>query len=170
MKSRLVQTLISTVDRRFASTSLEFHAMGGLKFGGLLLVNLAVAVIGTAILDTALWRVISSHSVAVMVSKEFVFSIVCAAFIGFGMWRTWRNSAAKWTWVLPTVWFAFGYLTIAGHGDVWGRLSGFGSESVLSAPDVRSFFLFTVPLVRAVSYSVGAYLSSLLYPAPVVPA
>lgn len=144
--------------------------MRALKFGGLLLVNLAVAVIGTAILDTALWRVISSHSVAAIVWKEFIFSIVCAALIGFGMWRTWRNSAAKWTWILPAVWFAFGYLTIAGHGDAWGRLSGFGSRSVLSAPDVRMFFLFTVPLVRAVSYSVGAYLSSLLYPAPVVPA
>ena len=144
-----------------------------LKLGGLLLVNLAVAVIGTAILDTALWRVISSPSVTAMVWKELTFSIVCAAFIGFGMWRTWRNSAAKWTWILPAVWFAFGYLTIAGHGDVWGRLSGFGSGSVLSAPDVRYFryfFLFTVPVVRAVSYSAGAYLSSLLYPAPVVPA
>ena len=60
------------------------------------------------------------------------------------------------------------YLTIAGHSDAWGRLSGFGAGSILSAPDVRRFFLFTVPLVRAVSYSVGAYLSSLLYPAPVV--
>jgi hypothetical protein len=140
--------------------------MRTLKFCGLLLVNLSVSVIGTAILDTALWRVVPSHLVAEIVWKEFTFSIVCAAFIGFGMWRTWRNSAAKWTWILPAVWFAFGYLTIAGRGDVWGRLSGFGSGSVLSAPDVRSFFLFTVPLIRAVSYSVGAYFSSLRYPAP----
>src|SRR5271156_6345342 len=138
-----------------------------LKFGGLLLVNLGVALIGTAILDTALWRVVPSHSVAAIVRKEFISSIVCAAFIGFGMWRT---SAAKWTWVLPVVWFVFGCLTIAGHGDVWGRLSGFGSGSVLSPPDVMSFILFTVPLVRAVSYSIGIYLSSLLYPAPAVPA
>jgi hypothetical protein len=29
--------------------------------------------------------------------------------------------------------------------------------------------LFTVPLIRAISYSVGASLSSLLYPAPVIP-
>jgi len=142
--------------------------MRGLKFGGLLLVNLAVAVIGTAILTTELQRVIPSHSFTAIIWKEFIFSIVCAAFIGFGVWRTWRNSAAKWTWILPAIWFAFGYLTIAGHSDAWGRLSGFGAGSILSAPDVRRFFLFTVPLVRAVSYSVGAYLSSLLYPAPVV--
>ena len=140
--------------------------MSALKFGALLLVNLVVAIIGTAILDTALRRVIPPHTIAATVWKELTLSIVCAAFVGFGMWRTWRNSASKWTWVLPVVWFAFGYLTIAGHGDVWGRLPGFGSGSVLSAPNIRSFFLFTVPLVRAVSYSVGAYLSSLLYPAP----
>ena len=141
-----------------------------LKFSGLLLINLVVAVIGTAILDTAVRRAIPSHSVAAIVWKELFFSIVCAGLIGFGMWRTWRSSAAKWTWVLAAVWFLFCYLTIAGQGAVWGRLFGLGSESDLNAPDVRSFFLFTVPLVRAVAYSVGAYLSSLLYAAPVVSA
>ena len=145
-------------------------ATGVLKFAGSLLVNLVVAVIGTAILETSLWRVIPSHSVAAVVRKEFIFSMVCAAFIGFGMWRTWQNSAAKWTWVLPAVWFAFGCLNFAGHGDVSSPLSGFGSESVQTAPHIRSFFLFTVPLVRATLYSVGAYLSSLLYPAPIDPA
>lgn len=141
-----------------------------LKFIGLLLINVALAVIGTAILDTAVRRMIPSHSISEIAWKEFVLSIVCAAFIGFGMWRTWRNSTAKWTWVVAAAWFAFGYLIMAGRGDVWGRLSGLGSGSVLSVPDVRSFFLFTVPLIRASSYSVGAYVSSLLYSAPAAPA
>jgi hypothetical protein len=65
--------------------------------------------------------------------------------------------------VPAAVWFVFGYLTIAGSTDVWGRLSGFHSGSVLSAPDVRSFFTFTVPLIRASFYSLGAYISSLVY-------
>jgi hypothetical protein len=138
--------------------------LNALKFSGLLLVNLIVAVFGTAILDTAVSRVIPSHSVAAVVWKEFILSVVLAAFIGFGMWRTWRNRAAKWIWVLPAAWFTFGFFVIAGHGKVWGELSGFGSGSVLTVPDARSFFLFTIPLVRAISYSVGAYFSSLLYP------
>ncbi len=46
---------------------------------------------------------------------------------------------------------------------MWGRLSGFSSESVLSAPDVRTFFTFTVPFIRAISYSLGAYISSLAH-------
>jgi hypothetical protein len=74
--------------------------MRALKFGGLLLFNLLVAEIGTTILDTALWRVIPSYSVAAVVWKEFIFSIICAAFIGFGMWRTWRHSGG-WPRTLP---------------------------------------------------------------------
>jgi hypothetical protein len=140
-----------------------------LKFCGFLLIDLAVAVIGTATLESAVQRMIPSHSVAAIVTKEIILSIDCAALIGFGMWRTWRNSAAKWTWVPAAVWFAFGYLTMAGSTDVWGRLSGFGSGSVPSAPDVRSFVVFTVPLIRASFYSLGAYVSSLAYPPSMVP-
>jgi|SRR5579859_210320 len=134
-----------------------------LKFCGLVLVNLAIAVVGTTILDTAVRRMIPTSTVAAIVWKEIILSTVCAAFIGFFMWRTWRSSAAKWTWTLAALWFAFGYLSIAGNGNVWGRLSGFSSGSVLTAPDVRTFFAFTVPLIRAISYCVGACISSLVY-------
>jgi hypothetical protein len=138
-----------------------------LKFVGSLLINLAAAVIGTAVLDTEVRRLIPTHTVAAIVWKEIILSIVCAVFIGFFMWRTWRSPAAKWIWVLAAPWFVFGYLTIARSANVWGRLSGFSSGSVLSAPDVRTFFTFTIPLVRAISYSLGAYISSLIYQARV---
>jgi uncharacterized membrane protein len=141
-----------------------------LKFSGLSLLNLIVAVIGTAVLETALRRAIPSYSIAAVMWKEVVLSIICTALIGFGVWRPWRNSSAKWTWVLPIIWFAFGYLVIVGRSDVFGRLFdlGSGSESGLNVPDTRSFFAFTVPLIRAVSYSAGAYISSLLYTSPVL--
>lgn len=138
-----------------------------LKFCRDLFTNLFIAVIGTAILDTEVRRVIPTHTVSAIVWKEIILSVLCASFIGFLMWRTWRTSAAKWIWVLAALWFAFGYLTIANSSNVFGRLSGFSSGSVLSAPDVRSFFAFTVPLIRAISYSTGAYGSSLLHHAKV---
>lgn len=141
-----------------------------LKFVGSLLINLAAAVIGTAILDTEVRRLIPPHTVAAIVWKEIILSAICAAFIGFFMWRTWRSSAAKWTWVPAALWFVFGYLFMASNANVFGRLSGFNSGSVLSAPDVRTFFTFTVPLIRAVFYSAGAYISSLLYHAQSRPA
>jgi len=137
-----------------------------LKFCAFLLINLAVALIGTAILDTAVWRIIPSHSLSAIVWKEIVFSICFAVLIGFAMWRTWQNFAAMWIWIPAAIWFAFGYVTLAGSNNVWGQLSGLGSRSVLAPPDVRSFFSFTVPLIRAISYSAGAYISSLVYRAP----
>ena len=146
-----------------SSPQKDSRAVKLLRFVGSLLINLTVAVIGTAILDTEVRRVIPTHTVAAIVWKEIILSVVCAAFIGFFMWRTWRSSAAKWIWVLAALWFVFGYLAIARSANVWGRLSGLSSGSVLSAPDVRGFFIFTVPFIRAISYSLGAYISSQLY-------
>jgi hypothetical protein len=155
----------STIEPEVESSYCRIRSMlRYLKFVGSLLINLAAAVIGTAILDTEVRRLVPTHTVAAIVGKEMILSFVCAAFIGFFMWRTWRSSAAKWIWVLPALWFVFGYLTIARSANVWGRLSG---GSVLSAPDVRTFFAFTVPFIRAISYSLGAYISSLVYHASV---
>ena len=140
-----------------------------LKFCGLVLVNLAIAVVGTAILDTAVRRMIPTSTVGTIIWKEIILSMVCAAFIGFFMWRTWRSSAAKWIWIPAALWFALGYLSIAGNENEWGRLWGFSSGSVLAAPDARTFFAFTVPLIRAISYAVGASISSLVYRRTVAP-
>lgn len=144
--------------------NVEFRAMlRSLKFCGALLVNLAAAVIATTLLDTEVRGVIPTHTVAGIVWKEIILSVLCATFIGFFMWRTWRTSAAKWIWILAALWFAFGYEAIAQSGNPWGRLSGFSSESVLRGPDPKTFFEFTVPLIRAIFYSIGAYVSSLGY-------
>jgi hypothetical protein len=140
-----------------------------LRFCGHFVLNLAVAVFGTGILVGTIGKLVPVHSLDQILWRGWILSITCAAVIGFGMWRTWRNSAAKWIWVLPAIWFTVGLLVTSGHGNAWGRLSGFSSESVLTARDARSLFLFTVPLVEAISYSVGAYISSLLLPTPVLP-
>jgi hypothetical protein len=140
----------------------DSRAVKLLRLAGSLLINLTAAVIGTTILDTEVRRVIPTHTVAAILWKEIILSVVCAAFIGFFMWRTWRSSAAKWIWVVAALWFVFGYLTIAGSTNPWGRLSGFSSGSVLSGPDTRTFFTFTVPFIRAIFYSVGAYISSMM--------
>jgi hypothetical protein len=132
-----------------------------LRFLGLVLLNLLIAIAGTAILDTAIWKLVPAHSLGAILYKELILSVACAGLIGFGMWRVWRSEAAKWTWVLPILWFAFGLLTAARHG-IWGPLSVRLTANV--AAETRGFFLFTIPLTRAVAYSVGAYISSLVLP------
>lgn len=113
-----------------------------LRFVGFLIVHTVIALIGTAIVEHVIWRLVPAHSVVGILWKECILSATCAALIGFGVWKIWPNSAAKWVWVLPALWFSF-------H-----------SRTVLVAPP--SFFVITVPFVRAASYSTGAYISSLL--------
>jgi len=161
---------VASVDRGQSADGYRISPiLRTLKFSGTLLINLLVAVIGTAIIDTEVRRAFPTHTVSAIVWKEIILSVVCAAFIGFFMWRTWRSAAAKWVWVLPALWFFVGYLTISGSPNVWGRLWGFSSGSVLAAPDARTFVAFTVPLIRAISYSVGASISSLIYRPTVAP-
>lgn len=133
-----------------------------LKFTGLLLVNIIVAIIGTAIVVTAVRAAIPSNTIAALVWKESILSVICAGLIGFGMWRTWRDSAAKWTWVLPTAWFVVGYMVTS--GKIFGRRSSFESSRHFGASEVRDFFTFAVPLIRCMAYSVAAYISSRIYP------
>ena len=141
--------------------------LSALRFIGFLLVNVLIAVIGTAILNTGISRAIPSHTMSAVFWKEVILSVVCATLIGFGVWRMWRNNAAKWTWVVPLLWFLFGLLVGAGRG-IWGA-----HESVLqqtSAKEMRNFLLFTVPLIRGTAYSVGAYIASVVYRGVVAPA
>lgn len=62
--------------------------------------------------------------------------------------------------VIVAPWFLFRLL--ARHGEVFGNLFPLHSASVIAAPDARSFFAFTVPLIRAIFYAAGAYISSLI--------
>jgi len=133
-----------------------------LKFFGLLIVNFVVALIGTAIVETAIGKAFPSHSLSAVLWKEWILSITCGAFIGFWMWHTWHGDAAKWTWVLPAVWFGFKVLLAIGGGTVWFQFSGIGCASGIRSVECRNFFVFTIPFVRCVSYSLGAYVSSLV--------
>jgi len=132
-----------------------------LRFFGVLLLNLLVVLIGTAIVDTVLWKVFPTHTGVAVLWKEVILSVVCAAAIGFGMWRTWRSEPAKWTWVITTLLFCFGLVGLAGRG-IWGPLS---VDSAFSdARQTRAFLAFTVPMIRGVSYSLGALIGSFVYP------
>jgi len=133
-----------------------------LKFFGFLVINVVVALIGTAIVDSTIGKVFPAHSLVTVLWKEWILSIVSAVFIGFGMWRTWRSDAAKWTWVLPTVWFGIRFFLAIGSGAVWSQFCGTGCANGIRSVECRNFFVFTIPFIRSVSYSLGAYVSSLV--------
>lgn len=63
------------IDETAASKRMILRA---LKFSGFLLINVVVAIIGTAILDTALHGAIPAHTVSAILWKETFLSVICA--------------------------------------------------------------------------------------------
>jgi hypothetical protein len=133
-----------------------------LKFIGLLVINVVVAIIGPAILENAIGRAFPAHSLVTVLWREWIMSIACAASIGFWMWHKWRSDATKWAWALPAVWFGFKFLLAIGSGSVGFQFSGTGwvNGNRLAR---WNFLLFTIPFVRGVAYSLGAYLASFVH-------
>src|SRR6266704_3953800 len=76
-----------------------------LKFCGALILNTFVAIIGAAVLETGVGKAFHPQSIAAILWKEWSLSVLLATLIGFGMWRTLRTRASKWTWILPSLWF-----------------------------------------------------------------
>jgi hypothetical protein len=143
----------------------------GIKFCRDLIVNPFIALIGTAILEGLIGRAFRPQSLTAILWKEWGLSFFCAAMMGFFMWRTWRASAAKWSWILPSVWFGLRFLLallvrvsqgILTGASIWCQFSGTDCVNGLRSIGCRNFFLFTIPFIRGVSYSGGAYFSSLL--------
>jgi hypothetical protein len=148
-----------------------------LRSFAMFLVDTLAAVIGTAILDTTFYKMIPVHSIAGAIRKEWILSILCAGFIGFFMYRTWKSDTSKWTWTLPTMWFIFGCFVALGSthehsvlsgsssapGSFWAQLSGTECDGGLHASGCSNFFVFTIPFIRALCYSAGALVSSRFY-------
>jgi hypothetical protein len=47
----------------------------------------------------------------------------------------------------------------AANNGVWYQFSGLGCGNGIRALECRNFFLFTVPFIRGVAYSFGAFIS-----------
>ena len=144
-------------------TFLELLSMTrALKFCGLLILNVLVAVLGTAFLESAIANLYHPASISGVVLKTWCLSLLSAGLIGFLMWRTWRTSATKWTWLLSSIWFGLRAMTLLTRGSLWAQFSGAGCQNGTHDPGCLNFFVFTIPFIRGLSYSIGAYLSSLV--------
>jgi hypothetical protein len=140
--------------------------MRTLRFAGAFALNLAIAVIGTAVIESDFWRLLRFRDPSVLILKEWFFSIVIAALFGFLMYWKRPSETSKWIWILPTLWFGFGAIVVGGQRQsifspgtgAWANLSR--ESCKLDASSCRAFFAFTVPLIRAVAYSVAALIAS----------
>ena len=132
---------------------------------GTFLLNVAIAVFGTAMIESSIWSLIGhAGSVSEVEAREWLLSLTIAALLGFVVSRQWRTASAVWVWVLPLASFAFGVLlyTTTTSSVLAGRSV---SEHFLAPDCLRNkdacsdFLIFTVPAVRAASYSVAAWVS-----------
>jgi len=140
------------------STSLR-----ALLFVGALLLNTAIALLFTPVAEKAgIAKMFHPPSLAGLLLEWWILDFVCATGLGFSISRLWRNKSATWTWILPVLWFAFGFLGTALSGrSIWSLFSGSDCINSLRSIGCRNFIVFTLPLVRGVSYSLGAYIAAL---------
>ena len=150
-------------------TSQGFWAK--LKFAVFIVVHLLIALLATGFAEAQIGRFLRPHSLPEVLYKAWTLSAVCAATLGFSIHRLWKNGAAKWTWVLPSLWlglrFVPAFLSAKGHLfgpgiSVWYQFSGLGCENGTRSLDCRNFFVFTIPFIRGLTYSFGVWLSARL--------
>jgi arginyl-tRNA synthetase len=136
-----------------------------LRAAGSFVANLLTAIIGTVILDSGLYRLISIFlrlgTLQASVLLEDSLSAVCAFALGFLVYYKWRSRSAKWVWLVGTI--LFGQRLILDLSDPLmlrltdaeslRELAGYGSDRYAT---VASFAAYTLPFVRTAFYSLGA--------------
>jgi hypothetical protein len=142
-----------------------------IRFGGILILNICVALLATAALETEIGGIFHPHSIAGVLWKFWSLDLLSPAIVGFFMWRTWKTEATKWAWALPAFWFGLRFIvalssrgnqSVLWNESVWSHFSGADCANGVPSSGCTNFFVFTVPFVRGVSYSIGAYFSSMV--------
>jgi hypothetical protein len=133
---------------------------------GLFLLHTLLAVLGPTLLGDPVNRFARPHSALDVVLRAWIGGILCAALTAIFMYRPLRSHTALWVWILPGIWLLFGILVFStsSHDSVLADklLTHFSGGTCASSLDHRpcwDFFAFTVPFVRAFSYSAGSLVS-----------
>ena len=127
------------------------------------LANVLTAIIGVGILKSLSSPLVKlfTHSRLSIVLTEWIGSIVFATLLGVSVQRRWRTRTARWVWMPALLWFLFGLIGRFGPlGNPWLTFSGIACVHERGVSCVQ-FTVFTVLLVRASTYSLAAFLSSL---------
>lgn len=134
--------------------------MRKLKFVGYVVADTLAAILGTTLLAHPVAKLVRPDTGGGIMIREWICSILFAAFLGslIGGYR--KSDTAKWAWVIPgaiflgrallyvTTWRTAFFSTFSGHECAIG----------LQQHDCQDFLNFSVPLIRGASYSGGAWL------------
>jgi len=140
-----------------------------IRTGGMLLANLFLAVLGTVVLVSPLERFAALPRISQLILRDETMNSAASFGLGYFAYQKWRPAPAKWVWLAGLCWFgqrAFriwleqrtsGSVMYQGHTVYW-EMSGSGCG--LDALSCRNWALYTIPLLRALFYSAGAFCCS----------
>jgi hypothetical protein len=134
--------------------------MDWLRKLGAFLLNIVIAIFGTAIVTSPFAFFLRPHTIQAVLLKGYVTSVVVAALVGFLVYRRWGSSSAKWVSVVGLCWFAFRLFTLLGGGvsGLWPEMSGMGCVIGVRNLACMNWLVFTLPTLRLISYSLGAWI------------
>jgi len=125
---------------------------------GVFLVNLLLAVLGTKVVEAPFDHLVhfSDRTSTAVLKADFLTSTVAFG-LGYFVYRRWQPAAAGWVWVAGTCWFGLGALHILGgrQGTTLWEISG--SQFPLDIDSFVTWSKFTLPLLRTIFYSGGAF-------------
>jgi hypothetical protein len=129
------------------------------------LLNLVVAAIGTNIVESP--YVYLTHPSGMSrgaVLREDLLTSVTAFGLGFFVYWKWQPIASKWLWLAGVCWFGWRALVALDgrHGLVLWELSASGIAFSLDRLSFENWGGYTLPFLRTVFYSVGAFCCSYL--------
>lgn len=111
---------------------------------GSCLANLAVAVLGTSLMEGELTGLYHAENASARYIKELLLSAVAAFLLGAVVRYKWRTATAKWIWVAG----AFGLLFRIAYA--------FSQIATFQQQEVRGWAALTFVCVRTIFYSLGS--------------
>lgn len=132
--------------------------MRWLRSGGLWLVNVLVALFGTAVIEAPFSPVFHPRTIQALLIKQYLLSALFASLLGFFVYRRWRLKTAKWVGVGGICWFLLRAPLAFSQGGLWHQMSGIGCSNGLHSIGCTNWFIFTIPAFRTVCYSAGAWI------------
>jgi hypothetical protein len=125
--------------------------------------HLAVAVLGTLVVESPFERSMVGRSVRASLFRVDLLTSACAFGLGYLVFQRWRPAVAKWVWVAGLCWFSQRVLfpPDGNHVVLWEVAA---TRSVLFADwaAMQNWTLYTLFSLRVISYSAGAWSSSLV--------
>ena len=134
------------------------------RFVAILLLNVIVALFGTAIVQSPLAHLFRLHSINQIIFRSYLLDAGAAFVLGYIVYRSWQPLAAKWVWIVGTCWLAYKLALMLAYGQysIWTAFSGVDCNNGLIATGCENWMRFTIPALHLSAYSFGSVLCARL--------